>query len=331
MSSTTRVNSKTSQPKLLDQVRAEIRRRHYSLRTEESYVSWMKRFIYFHNKRHPREMGSDEVTEFLNDLAVRGNVAASTQNQALCAIVFLYHNVLQKQLGDFGDRIKWAKKPKKIPVVFTQKEARSVLQLLSGKYWLMAMLLYGSGLRLKECIRLRVKDIDFSANQIQVRNAKGQKDRVTMLPESIKKPLQTHLLKTKKLHLADLKAGYGMVYLPYALERKYPNANREWIWQYIFYAEKISTDPRSSVKRRHHIHESMLQKNVKKAINKVGIMKQASCHTFRHSFATHLLEAGYDIRTVQELLGHSDIKTTMIYTHVLMKGCYGVKSPVDRW
>jgi integron integrase len=254
---------------------------------------------------------------------------ASTQNQALCAIVFLYGYVLKKDLGDFGELV-WSKKPKRLPVVFSRQEVKAILNQLNGAYWIMTTLLYGSGLRLMECLRLRVKDIDFNYNQIVVRDAKGQNDRVTMLPQNVKKPLKQHLLKVKRIHEADFKAEYGAVYLPNALERKYPNANREWGWQYVFPATKISTDPRSGIQRRHHLDETVLQKAVKEAIRKVGITKQGSCHTLRHSFATHLLEDGYDIRTVQELLGHNDVKTTMIYTHVMNKGGLAVKSPADK-
>ena len=242
--------------------------------------------------------------------------------------MFLYKQVLKKDLGDLGDLI-WAKKPKKLPVVFTRKEVKAVLDQLSGVNWIMVNLLYGSGLRLLECLRLRVKDIDFDYNQIIIRDGKGQKDRVTALPEIIKKPLQEHLQKVKLLHEKDLQAGFGAVYLPNALEKKYPHANKQWAWQYVFPAPHLSIDPRTGIKRRHHLDETVLQKAVKVAIRKAGINKHAGCHTFRHSFATHLLENGYDIRTVQELLGHKDIRTTMIYLHVMNKGGLGVKSPAD--
>ena len=315
-------------PKLLDQVRLILRTKHYSLRTEESYINWIKRFIIFHNKMHPRTMGEEEINRFLTHLAVKEHLSASTQNQALCAIVFLYKHVLQKDLGDFGEII-WSKKSKKLPVVFSHKEAKAVIDQLSGIHWLMAMLLYGAGLRLSECLELRVKDVDFGYNQIIVRDAKGGNDRVTILPEKVKKPLRGHLREVKKIHEADLRIGFGRVYLPYALKKKYPNADKEWGWQYVFPATKISTDPRTGIRRRHHIYETVLQKAVKQAIRSAEIAKQASCHTFRHSFATHLLEAGYDIRKIQELLGHKDVKTTMIYTHVVNKGIMGIKSPVD--
>ncbi|MFH1006279.1 MAG: integron integrase [Candidatus Latescibacterota bacterium] len=315
-------------PKLLDRVREAIRTRHYSLRTEEAYVGWIKRFILFHHKRHPSEMGEPEINAFLSHLAVAGKVSASTQNQALCAIVFLYKHVLKQELGDLGE-VVWAKKPKRLPVVFTGEEVKAVLNQLSGTNWIMAMLLYGSGLRLMECLRLRVKDVDFNYNQIAVRDAKGERDRGTMLPQNVKRPLKEHLKKVKEVHEADLKNGYGTVYLPYALERKYPNVNREWGWQYVFPASQLSIDPRSGAKRRHHLGEKVLQRAVKAAILTAGINKHASCHTFRHSFATHLLEAGHDIRTIQELLGHKDVTTTMIYTHVVNRGGMGVKSPAD--
>lgn len=255
-------------------------------------------------------------------------MAASTQNQALCAIVFLYKHVLQIEPGDFGDILR-AKKPAKLPVVFTKEEAVKVLNELSGTNLIMATLLYGSGLRLSECLQLRVKDIDFQYKQIVIRSAKGEKDRVTMLPEYVILPLQKHLNYVKELHKKDLKDGYDSIYMPYALEKKYPKAGRELGWYYVFPAAQISKDPRTGISRRHHTDESVLQKAVKKAIRQAGIYKHASCHTFRHSFATHLLEAGYDIRTVQELLGHKDLNTTMVYTHVLNKGALGVKSPID--
>jgi len=255
-------------------------------------------------------------------------VSASTQNQALCAIVFLYKHVLKRELGDFGN-FAWAKKPKRLPVVLTKEEVKAVLRQLSGTNWIMAKLLYGSGLRLNECLQLRVQDIDFHYKQITVRNAKGEKDRVTMLPESVVEPLKRHLDFVKKLHEKDLKDGFGSVHLPYALERKYPNAATEWGWQYVFPATQISTDPRTGLRRRHHIHKTVLEKAVRQAVLKAGITKHASCHTFRHSFATHLLERGQDIRTVQELLGHKSVETTQIYTHVLNKGALGVTSPAD--
>jgi integron integrase len=313
--------------KLLDRVRDAIRVKHYSIRTEQAYVNWIKRYILFHHKRHPQEMGASEIEAFLTHLAVNENVAASTQNQALSALLFLYREVLEKDPGPI-DALR-AKKPKRLPTVLTKDEVRRVLDHLSSTHQLMAKLLYGSGLRLMECLRLRVKDLDFAQRAIIVRDGKGEKDRVTMLPESLVAPLQDHLRSVKRLHEEDLARGFGAVYLPYALERKYPNANREWIWQYVFPSQRLSVDPRSGVVRRHHLDESGLQKAVRAAAQAAGMTEKVSCHTFRHSFATHLLENGYDIRTVQELLGHKDVKTTMIYTHVLNRGGLAVRSPLD--
>jgi integron integrase len=314
--------------KLLDQVRDALRLKHYSIHTEESYLAWIKRYILFHHKRHPQDMGGPEIEAFLTYLAVQENIAASTQNQALSAILFLYREVLRQEL-DFPIEAIRAKKPKRLPVVLTKEETVRVIRHLSGIHQLMVKLLYGSGLRLMECVRLRVKDVDFAQRQIIVRDGKGDKDRVTMLPESLIQPLQVHLQQVKTLHEDDLANGYGAVYLPFALERKYPNASREWGWQYVFPARSLSVDPRSGVTRRHHLDESSLQKAVKRAVQAAGIVKPASCHTFRHCFATHLLESGYDIRTVQELLGHKDVSTTMIYTHVLNRGGLAVRSPLD--
>ncbi len=313
--------------KLLDQVRDAMRLKHYALSTEKSYVNWIKRYILFHHKRHPRDMGHAEVTAFLTHLAVDEHVAASTQNQALSALLFLYREVLHQDIG-LVDAVR-AKKPRRLPTVLTKDEVQQVLMHLTGTHQLMAKLLYGSGLRLMECVRLRVKDVDFAQQQIIVREGKGMKDRVTMLPTSLIEPLQEQIQRAKRIHEADLQKGYGAVYLPFALERKYPHAHREWIWQYVFPATKLSQDPRSGVTRRHHLHESSLQKAVKRAAQQAGIAKRVTCHTFRHSFATHLLENGYDIRTVQELLGHKDVKTTMIYTHVLNRGGLAVRSPLD--
>ena len=315
-------------PKLLDQVRQIIRVKHYSMRTEESYINWIKRFIFFHDKKHPIEMGEEEIGQFITYLAKNKRVSASTQNQALCAIVFLYKNVLKKELENTIS-IYWSKRPKKLPVVFTKDEAIKVLDKLKGVHWQVGMLLYGSGLRLSESLQLRIKDIDFGYNQITVRDSKGEKDRITMLPKKIIEPLKNHLDKVKEIHIEDLKNGYGNVYLPYAIERKYPNAKYDWGWQYVFPATKISTDPRTGIKRRHHLYDTVIQKAVKQAIRDAGISKHASCHTFRHSFATHLLESGYDIRTIQELLGHKNVETTMIYTHVINQGGQGVRSPAD--
>ncbi len=318
-----------SQPKLLDQVRAVARLKHFSFSTEQAYVHWIKRFILFHSKRHPLDMGEQEIRHFLSYLATNLNVASSTQTVALSALLFLYKDVLKKDLPRISD-IERSNRPKKLPVVFTPDEVKAVIQRLSGTYWIMANLLYGSGLRLMECVRLRVKDLDFHYNQITVRSGKGEKDRITILPQAVKEPLRRHLAKVKLLHEENLLDGFGEVYLPYALERKYPNAAKEWGWQYVFPSSRCSVDPRSGKQRRHHISEDMLQRAVRRAIRQAGIAKPGNCHTFRHSFATHLLEEGYDIRTVQELLGHSDVRTTMIYTHVLNRGGRAVKSPVDR-
>jgi integron integrase len=313
-------------PKLLDQVREAIRMRHYSVRTEEAYVSWIKRFILFHGKRHPLEMGEDEITRFLSALAVRRHVSASTQNQALCALVFLYRHVLGQHLGWLEDVVR-AKRPQRLPVVLTRPEVKALLGALEGIRWIMASLLYGAGLRLLECLRLRVKDIGFSSHQILVHEGKGNKDRRTMLPAAVKEPLAAHLEHVRQLHQNDVAQGFGRVYVPDALRRKYPNANREWGWQWVFPASQISLDPRSGEQRRHHLHESVLQRAVKEASRTIRLTKAANCHTLRHSFATHLLEDGYDIRTIQELLGHRDVKTTMMYTHVLNRGREGGLQP----
>ena len=319
---------KPTEKKLLDLVRDTIRRKHYSIRTEEAYVNWIKRFILFHGKRHPKDMGAAEVEAFLTHLATEGHVAASTQNQAFSALRFLYREVLHRELDAPVHALR-AKESQHIPTVLTKDEARQVIAQRSGVYQLQAKLLYGSGLRLLECLRLRVKDIDFERRAITVRDTKGDVDRVTMLPESVIEPLKEHLLWVKRQHQEDLAKGYGNVYLPDALERKYPNAGREWIWQYVFPSTRLSTDPRSGMTRRHHADESGLQKAIRAAARAAGIPKPVSPHTFRHSFATHLLENGYDIRTVQELLGHKDVRTTMIYTHVLQRGGLAVRSPLD--
>ena len=317
-------------PKLLDQVRSTIRVKNYSYRTEKAYVHWIRRFIFHYQKRHPIEMGRKDVEEFLRYLAVEGNVAASTQNQALSALLFLYNEVLTKPI-DWVD-VTWAKKPTRLPVVLTRDEVKLVLNKLSGVPLLIVQLLYGGGLRLTECLRLRVKDIDFGQKLVVVRDGKGQKDRTTTLPDSIVLSLQNHLKKVREKHYDDLESGYGRVPLPTALNRKYPNAEREWIWQFVFPSKTLSKNPRSDdgTLYRYHLHESTVQRAVKQAAKKTNISKRISPHTFRHSFATHLLEAGYDIRTIQELLGHSDVKTTMIYTHVAQRGVLGVRSPLDQ-
>lgn len=315
-------------PKLLDQVQAALRMKHYSIRTERVYLDWIKRYILFHHKTHPAQMGAPEVEAFLSHLAVAGKVAASTQNQAKSALLFLYREVLAIELP-WLDNVTQAKTPQRLPVVLTVSEVKSVLNRLDGTLWLMASLLYGGGLRLMECVRLRVKDVDFEMRQVTVREGKGFKDRVTMLPQSLIAPLQAHLARVRALHDEDVAEGYGAVYLPYALEKKYPNAAKEWGWQYVFPARSLSVDPRSGVTRRHHVDEKSLQRAVKRAAQQAGIAKPATPHTFRHSFATHLLQSGYDIRTVQELLGHKDVQTTMVYTHVLNRGGKGVQSPLD--
>ncbi|MFQ3662439.1 integron integrase [Roseiflexus sp.] len=315
-------------PRLLDRVREALRRKHYALRTEEAYVGWIRRFILFHGKQHPQHLGHAEVQAFLTDLAVTQHVAASTQNQALSALLFLYNEVLQQPLDGPVDSVR-AKQPTRLPTVLTRDEVTRVLDGLRGVHHLMASLLYGSGLRLMECVRLRVKDLDFAQRQVFVRDGKGAKDRLTMLPERLIVPLQNHLRHVRLLHDQDIRAGYGNVWLPDAFERKSPEAARDWLWQYVFPAEQRSVDPRSGKERRHHVDESGLQKAVKRAAKLAQIPKRVTCHTFRHSFATHLLERGYDIRTVQELLGHADVKTTMIYTHVLNRGGRGVQSPLD--
>jgi integron integrase len=316
-------------PRLLDQVRDSLRLRHYSLRTEATYIQWIKRFILYHEKRHPLEMGEQEITSFLTHLAVDKHVAPSTQNQALAAILFLYKEVLEREL-DWMDDIVRAKRSVRIPEVLSPEQVRRLIDQLEGTHQLMARLLYGTGMRLMEAVRLRVRDVDFHYRQITVRNGKGNKDRVTVLPASLLEPLKAHLARVKTLHEKDLADGFGRVYLPYALSRKYPSADREWGWQYVFPASTRSTDPRSGAVRRHHVFEQNLQRAIKQAVMNLGFPGRVSTHTLRHSFATHLLEGGSDIRTVQELLGHADVKTTMIYTHVLQRGGRGVMSPLDR-
>ncbi len=316
-------------PRLLDRVRTAVRTRHYSRRTEEAYVAWSRRFVLFHGKRHPAEMGAAEVNAFLSHLAVEGRVSASTQAQALSALVFLYRHVLDDPLPWIKDLVR-AGRRRKLPVVLTRDEVRALLGAMKGTPRLVAAILYGGGLRLLEALRLRVKDIDFAARLLVVREGKGAKDRRTMLPNSLQDPLRSQIESVRRIHRKDLAAGRGEVWLPNALERKYVNAGREFAWQYVFPASRLSVDPRSGIERRHHLDESAVQRAVKEAVREVGIDKQAGCHTLRHSFATHLLEDGYDIRTIQELLGHADVKTTMIYTHVLQRaGGRGVRSPLD--
>ncbi len=316
-------------PRLLDQVRGRIRFKHYSLRTEQAYLDWIKRFIRHFGKRHPRDMGATEVQEFLTHLAVAGRVAASTQNQAKSALLFLYKEVLEVELPWLDD-IESAKRPVRLPVVLTQAEVAALLSRLGGGHALIGRLLYGTGLRLMECLRLRVKDVQFERGELLVRDGKGFKDRVTMLPPSLAPALREQLERARQLHLRDLAAGHGEVYLPYALDRKYPRAGREWMWQYVFPTGQVSLDPLSGALRRHHVHDQAVQRAIRAAARDAGIDKPATPHTLRHSFATHLLEGGYDIRTVQELLGHSDVKTTMIYTHVLNRGGRGVVSPLEK-
>lgn len=316
-------------PKLLDRVRQAIRTRHYSRRTEEAYVGWIRRFILFHRKRHPAAMGAEEVNSFLSHLAVEGNVSASTQAQALSALVFLYRNVIDDPLPWIDDIVR-AQRPKRLPVVLSREEVANVLSSLNGTSRLVASLLYGAGLRLLEALRLRVKDIDFAANLVVVRDGKGGKDRRSMLPESLRAALKTQIESVRRLHARDLAQSCGEVWLPDALSRKFPAAGKELAWQWVFPSSRLSIDPRSGVQRRHHLDESAVQRAVKAAVRQAKIEKMAGCHTFRHSFATHLLEDGYDIRTIQELLGHADVKTTMIYTHVLQRtGGRGVRSPID--
>ncbi len=314
--------------KLLDQVSDAIRTKHYSLRTEKTYIEWIRQYILFHGKRHPKDMGPEEVQAFITYLATQRTVSASTQNQALSAIMFLYRHVIQQEITFPTDVIR-AEKSKTLPTVLTHQEAMAVIAKMTGTAQLMAKILYGSGLRLTECLRLRVKDVDFGNHQILVRDGKGEDDRMTVLPDSLIPLLQTHLKTVQALHQRDLRDGFGKVYLPYALARKYPGAPGEWAWQYVFPASVRSTDPVSKKTMRHHTDPSFLQKAIRQAAKAAGIDKLVSPHTFRHSFATHLLQNGYDIRTVQELLGHKDVKTTMIYTHVLHRGGLAVKSPLD--
>lgn len=315
-------------PRLLDTVREALRVRHYSLRTERSYVGWIKRFIFFHGKRHPVDMGGAEVSAFLSHLAVDGHVAASTQHQALSALLFLYREVLEIELPWMTDVVR-PKKPQKMPVVLSRAEVARLLGVMEGTCALMARLMYGTGMRLMECAGLRVKDLDFDRGEIMVRNGKGGKDRVTMLPRRLEPALRDQLDHARAFWEADRARDRAGVYLPDALARKYPQAPASWSWFWVFPAPEHSLDPRSGVRRRHHLHEHRLQRAVKQAARVSGIAKPATTHTLRHCFATHLLESGYDIRTIQELLGHSDVSTTMIYTHVLNRGGRGVTSPLD--
>lgn len=321
-------NSPPQAKKLLDQVSDAIRIKHYSFRTEKTYVEWIKRFILFHNKRHPKEMGADEIQAFIAHLATERTVSASTQNQALSAVMFLYRHVLKKDVDIPSDSFR-AQKSKTLPVVLTQQEALAVIKNMTGVAQLMTKILYGSGIRLAECLRLRVKDIDFGNRQIMVRDGKGEDDRATILPDSVIPPLEAHLKTVQAIHQKDLKDGFGETSLPYALSKKYPSAAKEWMWQYVFPASVRSVDPVSKRTKRHHLDPSVLQKAIRQSALSIGLTKPVTPHAFRHSFATHLLQSGYDIRTIQELLGHKDVKTTMIYTHVLQRGGLAVKSPLD--
>ncbi len=313
---------------LSEVVQEKLRAGHYSRRTEEAYLGWVRRFIRFHGGRHPRELREPAVVAFLEDLAGPGKVSASTQNQALNALSFLYEHVLEEKLGSLGDFAR-ARRPERLPVVLSREEARALLNALDGSMRLIGELLYGCGLRLLECLRLRVKDVDFARLQIIVRGGKGDKDRVTMLPVSVAERLREHLEEVRRIHAKELAAGRGEVWLPEALAVKFPKAPREWVWQWVFPARQLSKDPESGQVRRHHVHENAVQKAVQAAVARARLAKKATCHTLRHSFATHLLEAGYDIRTVQDLLGHKDVTTTQIYTHVMQRPGIGVKSPLD--
>lgn len=315
-------------PKLLTQLRRAIRLRHYSGRTEEAYVLWVRRFVAFHGRRHPAELGEVEISAFLTDLAVRGRVSSSTQNQALGALLFLYREVLGRRVA-WLDGMVHAKRGGRLPVVLTLHEVEAIVEHLEGECWLVAVLLYGSGLRLLEALQLRVKDVDFERREIRLRAGKGSKDRVTMLPDVVSKGLETHLETVRRLHTRDLKAGGGAVVLPGALDRKLPGAAKEWAWQWVFPASRRYVDGETREVRRHHLHETVVQRAFHAALKASGVPKRATCHSLRHSFATQLLERGADIRTVQELLGHKDVRTTMIYTHVLNRGGLGVRSPAD--
>ncbi|MBN1449698.1 MAG: integron integrase [Anaerolineales bacterium] len=319
----------TQGKKLLDQYRDQIRLKQYSPRTEKTYLNWVREYILFHNKRHPREMGVPEINQFITHLVVDRKASASTQNQAISAILFLYRNLLKIELDQTALNFVRPKKGKRVPTVLSKDEARKIILNLTGPYKLMVQIIYGSGLRLMECLRLRVKDIDFENHQIIVYDGKGGDDRLTMLPDSIIAPLKEHLQQVKALHQRDLAAGFGSVYMPPGLDKKIATAHKQWIWQYAFPASSLSIDPDTGIKRRHHIHETALQKAIRLATRIARVNKRVTPHTFRHSFATHLLQNGYDIRTVQELLGHKDVKTTMIYTHVLQRGGLAVRSPLD--
>ncbi len=319
----------TQEPKLLDQMKDTLRRKHYAYRTEKTYLEWARRYILFHNKRHPKEMGIPEIERYLTYLAVERNVASSTQNQALAGILFLYTQVLKIEIDPKEINASRAKASRKLPVVLSKEETQKIINLLTGTHKLIAQILYGGGLRVMEVLRLRTKDIDFANKQIIIRSGKGDKDRITMLPEKIVEPLKTHLLRVREIHKRDLQEGYGTVYLPNALTIKYANAKYEWQWQWVFPSKTLSKDPRGGEIRRHHLSPSPLQRAFRKAGKLSGVNKRISPHVFRHSFATHLLEAGYDIRTVQELLGHKNVQTTMIYTHVLNRGGLYVRSPLD--
>ena len=305
-----------------------IRSRHYSRRTEQAYGLWVRRFVHFHHLRHPQEMGAAEINAFLTHLAIESKVSASTQNQALAALLFLYRHVLGRDVGELGAVVR-ARTPDRLPVVLTRDEVRAVLAHLDGDTRLVASLLYGAGLRLAECLNLRVQDIDFSRSEVVVRRGKGGKDRVTMLPQSLQRPLREHLERVRRLHRRDLADGWGQVSLPEALDRKYTTAAADWRWQWVFPQQRRWKNQRTGEQGRHHLHETVVQRAMKSAVDAAGVTKNAGCHTLRHSFATHLLETGYDIRTIQELLGHSDVRTTMIYTHVLNRGALGVRSPAD--
>ena len=321
--------SSGAKPRLLDEVRERLRTKRYSLRTERAYVGWIKRYILANDRRHPRELGSPEVERFLSTLAVKGQVAASTQNQALSALLFLYREVLRVDLP-WMEGVVRAKRPQRVPTVLSREEVQRLLTHLDGRTWLLASLLYGTGMRLMECLRVRVKDVDFARNEITVRDGKGGKDRHTVLPKSLFEPLLREVERARALHEADCREGFGQVWLPHALARKYPNAARDFGWQYVFPASERAIDPLSGFERRHHVDDAVLSRALKRARLRAGIAKPVSAHTLRHSFATHMIEAGYDIRTVQELLGHKDVATTQIYTHVLNRGAGGVLSPLDR-